>query len=132
MGTWGCRVRPLPGSSQMSITDGWLERFPGDAQGYWQAVTLYLYRWTEGIPSLQHRCRQADRLGSIPDRHLQLAGGGQLMPRTPSTKPSPAIARWVAVPLLITYLVLVVSNAMALRRYTTRFGPWITSSTVMA
>ena len=33
------------------------------------------------------------------------------MPRSPSTKPSPAIARWVAVPLLITYLVLVVSNA---------------------
>lgn len=33
------------------------------------------------------------------------------MPRSLSTKPSPAIARWVAVPLLITYLVLVVSNA---------------------
>ncbi len=43
------------------------------------------------------------------------------MPRTPSTKPSPAIARWVAVPLLITYLVLVVSNVMALRRCHTTF-----------
>jgi len=32
--------------------DGWLGEVSWDAQGYWQAVTLYLYRWTEGIPLL--------------------------------------------------------------------------------